>query len=68
MDEAMVCRLMAFIRQEWPDEFRSKPKLRLVGGKDVEKLAEVPEQRQNIGWNRPRPLERLLAAKRGIVG
>lgn len=63
----MVCRLMAFIRQEWPDEFRSKPQLRLVGGTDVEKPTSLPEQRQSNGWNRPRPLERLLAAKRGIA-
>jgi hypothetical protein len=67
MDEATLRQLKALIRREWPDEFRSRVKLRLVGGTPVEIPASVPEQRQCNGWNRPRPLERLLAAKRGIA-
>lgn len=61
-----MCQAKALIRELWPDEFATKPKLRLVGGTDVKIL--TPQVADKKGWNRPLPLDRLLAEKRGMTG
>lgn len=32
VDEVMVCRLMALARKQWPDDYGTRPNLRLIHG------------------------------------
>ncbi|SEJ55126.1 hypothetical protein [Frateuria terrea] len=57
MDEEMVCRLKALAREKWPKDYKSKPKLRLVGVNDLAPANEPPrrvlrptEARKLYGW------------------
>lgn len=47
MNEVMVCQIKALMRELWPDEFDTKPDLRIVGGTDEARAssAEVKECR-----------------------
>lgn len=66
-NEVKECRLLALLEQEFGRVEGARPKLQVVGGRDVKMPAPVNVERQtNNGWNRPRPLERILAAKRGM--
>lgn len=42
MDEQMVCRLKALVRETWPERFTARPKLTLVGAGTKDSASKRP--------------------------